>query len=303
MKKVILSRILLILIIPQLLVLTVYAHPGRTDYKGGHTDHSTGEYHYHHGYSAHSHEDLDGDGVLDCPYDFVDKTAHSSGSSNQSNSNYQKSKTNNNFNSNTIKEESQVPQWVYWVFGGLSLTIICLLLSIKSKNTIMEEMKNAHKIELDSVKRSCAKQISDKNASIEELNSLRDNITAAKAEVDYLKKKIECKNAEIMRIRQLRCWAKNAPLDISFTKKGMPVYWKSNVYKPFGDYTVFVSAKGDLYHVDPICAGHTANKMHIFEVIEKLRPCKKCAKGFYTFSTVPDWYTAEDNLEGTQTST
>lgn len=59
---------------------TVYAHPGRTGGNGGHTNHSTGEYHYHHGYSAHGHYDIDGDGVVDCPYDFDDKTNHNSSS-------------------------------------------------------------------------------------------------------------------------------------------------------------------------------------------------------------------------------
>jgi hypothetical protein len=38
------------------------AHSGRTDSKGGHYNRSTGEYHYHHGYSAHDHPG----GV--CPY-------------------------------------------------------------------------------------------------------------------------------------------------------------------------------------------------------------------------------------------
>ena len=61
-----------------LLIDQVFAHPGRTDSRGGHTNHSTGEYHYHHGYSAHDHYDMDGDGVVDCPYDFDDKTDHSS---------------------------------------------------------------------------------------------------------------------------------------------------------------------------------------------------------------------------------
>lgn len=64
-----------------LLALPVLAHPGRTDSKGGHYDHSDGTYHYHHGYPAHQHRDLDGDGKLDCPYDFDDKTNHSSSSS------------------------------------------------------------------------------------------------------------------------------------------------------------------------------------------------------------------------------
>lgn len=63
------------------LCLTVSAHPGRTDSNGGHTDNSTGDYHYHHGYPAHDHYDMDGDGDADCPYNFDDKTGQSSGNS------------------------------------------------------------------------------------------------------------------------------------------------------------------------------------------------------------------------------
>lgn len=55
--------------------VSVFAHPGRTDSRGGHYDRSTGIYHYHHGYPAHQHTD----GV--CPYDFDDKTNHSSSGS------------------------------------------------------------------------------------------------------------------------------------------------------------------------------------------------------------------------------
>ena len=60
------------------LTTVAYAHPGGTDSEGGHHDRSTGEYHFHHGYSAHQHSDFDGDGTLDCPYEFDDKTDHSS---------------------------------------------------------------------------------------------------------------------------------------------------------------------------------------------------------------------------------
>ena len=61
--------------------IQVSAHPGRTNANGGHMDHSTGEYHYHHGYSAHDHYDMNNDGTKDCPYDFKDRTGQSSGSS------------------------------------------------------------------------------------------------------------------------------------------------------------------------------------------------------------------------------
>ncbi len=56
----------------------VSAHPGRTDSAGGHYDRSMGEYHYHHGYPAHQHEN----GV--CKYNFDDQT---NSNNNQTNSN------------------------------------------------------------------------------------------------------------------------------------------------------------------------------------------------------------------------
>lgn len=85
MRKRLLAFLLAFLL---LLSPTVLAHGGKTDANGGHYDRSTGEYHYHHGYPAHQHYDIDGDGVADCPYDFDDKTDHSShsGSSSRSDS-------------------------------------------------------------------------------------------------------------------------------------------------------------------------------------------------------------------------
>lgn len=44
------------------LAVISFAHPGGTDGSGGHYNHDTGEYHYHHGYPEHQHPD----GV--CPY-------------------------------------------------------------------------------------------------------------------------------------------------------------------------------------------------------------------------------------------
>lgn len=75
MRKRLLAFLLAFLL---LLSPTVLAHSGKTDANGGHYDRSTGEYHYHHGYPAHQHYDMDGDGVADCPYDFDDKTDRSS---------------------------------------------------------------------------------------------------------------------------------------------------------------------------------------------------------------------------------
>lgn len=54
---------LLLLFLLFLLPVVALAHSGGTDSKGGHYDRSTGQYHYHHGYSAHQHPN----GV--CPYE------------------------------------------------------------------------------------------------------------------------------------------------------------------------------------------------------------------------------------------
>ena len=62
---------LLFLAIP----ISALGHPGRTDSQGGHMDHETNVYHYHHGYSAHFHPNGQ------CPYAFDDKTGRSSGPS------------------------------------------------------------------------------------------------------------------------------------------------------------------------------------------------------------------------------
>ena len=73
MKRLLLLSLTLIVLC--LSCIQVSAHSGKTDANGGHYDSSTGEYHYHHGYPAHQHTNGK------CPYDYKDKTDHSSGSS------------------------------------------------------------------------------------------------------------------------------------------------------------------------------------------------------------------------------
>ena len=53
MKRIIISTAAIILLL--CCSVFAFAHSGRTDDAGGHYDRSTGEYHYHHGYSAHQH--------------------------------------------------------------------------------------------------------------------------------------------------------------------------------------------------------------------------------------------------------
>ena len=80
-KRILAGAFALALTLP---LLTVSAHPGHTDGNGGHTDSDTGDYHYHHGYEAHAHFDIDGNGTIDCPFDFDDQTGTRSGTTGSS---------------------------------------------------------------------------------------------------------------------------------------------------------------------------------------------------------------------------
>lgn len=100
---------LIVIVVLWLSLITVVAsaHSGRTDSNGGHYDHSTGEYHYHHGYPAHQHYDIDGDGKIDCPYNFKDKTS-----------------SNNSNNTNTPQIDVPVEQTKELTFGDVMLVIL-----------------------------------------------------------------------------------------------------------------------------------------------------------------------------------
>lgn len=151
MKKTISFLCCFLIVLILCLPMYASAHPGGTDGKGGHTNRSTGEYHYHHGYSAHDHYDMNGDGVVDCPYDFKDKTGSNSGavSSNKSRTTSSSNKTiASNSTSKTItsiqpkEEEPKVPTFIYWVIGILAFIILCLCLVIRGKNETIERNKD-----------------------------------------------------------------------------------------------------------------------------------------------------------------
>ena len=89
--------------------VVAFAHSGGTDSNGGHTDRDTGEYHYHHGYPAHQHTDMDGDGILDCPYEFKDITDSSGikGESSKDKTEASKDKTESSSNKTETQEKKE----------------------------------------------------------------------------------------------------------------------------------------------------------------------------------------------------
>ena len=122
-------------------------------------------------------------------------------------------------------------------------------------------------------------------------NNLSETNKVLESRLEDLDNKIEYYKQVIENI-------KKAPNGISFAFDGMPIYFKTNLEKPYGDYTVWYSRKSNIYHTDRFCASWESNKTHIFNVIEKGRPCKKCAEGFFNFTEVPHWFTEYKDLDG-----
>lgn len=149
MKKAILLFMCILVVL--LCSPIAFAHPGRTDSTGGHNNRSTGEYHYHHGYSAHDHYDMDGDGIVDCPFDFADKTDHSTSSSSSlprsyssppdfdallpSSENISKStdSSTSQQSPNTIESNEEAAILPVWFFSPLFIIILILLIIIKKQ--------------------------------------------------------------------------------------------------------------------------------------------------------------------------
>ena len=103
---------------------TTLAHSGRTDENGGHYDRSTGEYHYHHGYPAHQHED----GI--CPYDFDDRTGWDSGSHSVSvTDEHVKDNVAEFRNSSGTGEGGSIITWLFTILGGGYAGFLCIVIA------------------------------------------------------------------------------------------------------------------------------------------------------------------------------
>lgn len=132
------KRIIPLLIIFISLFTISFAHSGRTDSSGGHYNRSTGEYHYHHGYSAHQHYN----GI--CPYEdnnndttsellIVNDNGENEEISNLENQIYAKETTIGRLNTELkdkkkeieeLKNEQTTWNYIYW------FVIICMGISI-----------------------------------------------------------------------------------------------------------------------------------------------------------------------------
>lgn len=85
----------------------IFAHSGGTDSDGGHLNHTTGDYHFHHGFPPHSHED-------GCPYS-NEATSHV---------HFQTSKKKVNSKENLYYEVLGQPKYYFWITSIIFLSFL-----------------------------------------------------------------------------------------------------------------------------------------------------------------------------------
>lgn len=257
---------LLIVVLIALTSSSALAHSGRTDSSGGHTDHSTGAYHYHHGYPAHQHSGGE------CPYDFNDRTGWSSGSS--SGSTHGVSKTSSVYDIESInalerklsKAEKQIQKhedtierhrkyraWqedyiaTLWVILAISLVVLFFF--------ILGFVRTRKKVELTA-----------ELLRLKKAKRLAESIKIAQEEVEQLKKTM-------------------IPDGLELTGDGLPKQKGAREFWGEG-FTVYVNYGSSVYHSSHCRYARTAHPVNVASLSSSQAPCMLC------HPSVPDltWY-------------
>lgn len=322
MKKICIATLILACFL--LSAPLISAHPGRTDEDGGHYDSGTGKYHYHHGYSAHNHYDMDGDGDKDCPHNFDDKTGWNSGNSttNKTTGSYASSYTTTAKppNATTVPKAPEAPSsdpvWLYMLSGLLFVSCVGLGVSSgkmhekmkkaeKENTAALSFMRNSYHQRVEEVKQEQMQKyqeaLAQKGASEKDLSRLQQSIDKERKELYSIRTQIWKEKQELYKLKIQRHRIKNAPTDVIIPEDGMPVWWKKDSNRPYGDYTVYVSQDTKVFHTDRLCASYRATETHVFHAMAYARPCKKCAENFFDFKEVPEWYYPKDIKPPTDT--
>lgn len=122
------KRLLILVVCLSMFLSPASAHSGGTDSQGGHWNHSTGEYHFHHGRGPHQHPG----GV--CPYDSSIRTTAKKKEASKS----KEQKDSSNFNEEKVKN---VSLWIMGLVFGVPLAAGCVTSLISSAVKKAKEMK------------------------------------------------------------------------------------------------------------------------------------------------------------------
>lgn len=247
-----------------LLSCIAFAHSGGTDADGGHYNRSTGEYHWHHGYSAHQHYDIDGDGVLDCPIEYEAQSSKSA-SVNGLDDDYGVLGERDAYMFGEANGKSDAKGWLeknsssddesvnksFAAFGYCAAAVGGAAVCFVASKTIQNRKQHAaEKAKFEAERQAFIEKIGDK------------------------------------RLRDIA----GVPPRIRFTNAGYPV---DNNDRAFGSYTVYISKSGRCYHQKPGCCS-ARNAEHFFKAKWIYSPCSKCCT---RQMSIPAWYNEYNKLK------
>lgn len=291
-----------------LLPITASAHKGKTDAYGGHYDRSTGEYHYHHGFDAHQHYDINGDGIPDCPYDYEDRTNHNRSSSGSS-SNYTaitvETKPPEYY---TIVKEREVPVyrvpvWVFAVFVLFAAVFFIMYLIIKSKSDTIDNLNKELKKQKLEYEQRILEGKKDVDLLREQIQETKNSISSKyegeiQTILSELNKKTETHVEEILFIKSsfrndlqsidsifkairgdnYLYYLIDVPIGDSVGSDGLPRCGDCTLHKWGYKYTFYISLdrKGTKYHKFD-CAHKGKVPINAYSLtLSNIAPCKLC---------------------------
>lgn len=292
---------------------TVSAHAGRTDASGGHVDSSTGEYHYHHGYPAHAHFDIDGDGVIDCPYRFEDATAHGSsgGSANSGASaksdryqsayadGYKKgyedglSESQKESDKQLRATEETCQQEVARVRKRTFFLSVCgcIAVMLPIMCAVMHNREKFYEWQVNAERKKAEDRIA--TLSAEHASAIADLDAVHTSQINDLK----------LQIANIKCFTLldkiaagqvpsiQFPDDVYLRQSFTPIKGRPTKQRPYGDYTVYVNALGTRYHCSASCR-YSGKPMHFFDLPSTAKPCSLCVPASMYPQPLPDWLLA-----------
>ncbi len=241
--------VVLFMVAVLLICVSSAAHSGRTDSNGGHRDSSTGEYHYHHGYPAHQHEN----GV--CPYDYDDRTGWNSGSSSSSESS---SETQSYIPSaNEVHLNTPAPQaeeddqkgsgravWksvaLYAAGGTAGISTICAVATGKAAGNARREIN-----EKDATMAQLQKKLNDKS---DELQSVKLDLTQEHEKYERQRDSVDELLSFIIENGGINL-DDVIPEGSSVGSDGLPCDAQTSLILPWGEhYTFFTTRYGKAFH-------------------------------------------------------
>lgn len=112
---------------------------------------------------------------------------------------------------------------------------------------------------------------------------------AQKAKAEAIEKAAQIQSNNRKVLESLGIENISIPENVSLLSDGTPTVGHVSRYKPYGNYTVYISPKGTRFHKSLRCCP-SGVPAHLFDIPPNILPCKNCASGLQGKTVVPDWY-------------